>query len=192
MTGQYMFYCNTHKAIWYQSYHFSNLLGEVGQQISRAWGDKQWVRRVLNEVVMEGEQNLPIVMNWVGEYNYTMDVVMIENNNLVGDRLRLFCLLGTVPVDAFFSKINKIRTGTFFNVKTPPVTKVLEKNIYWVELRQVRKGLVEEMLKENPNAKITVPPMQKIIRLGKLCTKLSMKKRKNEIGETIDTRDTVR
>jgi len=121
---------------------FSNLIGEIGQQIDRTWGDKMWATRILDKIVQINEQNLPIVINWMQEYGHTMNVIIVENDEYAGDLLKLFYHLAMSEVGDFLDMVNTIISMIFSNDLDPPVTKVTNKNIYIVVFWGTRLKIV--------------------------------------------------
>ena len=146
-------------AIAFLPYHWlllSNYMGNIGQQIERSWGDKEWVRRVLERVVNENEQNLPIVVRWVGKYMYTMNVYMVVWPKR--DAVPLKCL----PLEIFFDVINRSRS-TASDPENPPVRKVEGTNIYVVDVSKFPTNIVACI-----GSNSDLSPRNKIVRLGRL------------------------
>jgi hypothetical protein len=58
--------------------HGSNLAGEFGQQVLRPWGDRNWVRRILESVISMSTKNEPIVREWMMGYNKRIQFIRVH------------------------------------------------------------------------------------------------------------------
>jgi len=148
-----------------------------------------WATRILDKIVQINEQNLPIVINWMQEYGHTMNVIIVENDEYAGDLLKLFYHLAMSEVGDFLDMVNTIISMIFSNDLDPPVTKVTNKNIYIVVLKKIRGDVIKRILqkRENKNCLKVSPDHQsrKIIRLGKITTKVEMTKINKSRGRKI-------
>ncbi len=103
-------------------------MGEIGQQVERTWGDKEWVRRVLERVVNYNEQNLPIVVHWMLEYKYAMNIYMVLSREK-------FISFNQLPIKKFLEIINRARSAA--TVGSEAVREVNGCNIYVVNVSAI-------------------------------------------------------
>ena len=142
---------------------FSDCIGEIGQQVERSWGDKEWVRLVLEKIVNTNEQNLPIIVHWMMEYGMTMNVFMVVNDANNAETLLLFCHLRDCSINEFLEDINRERARSATEKYEPSVRRVPNHNMFVIRVSkfEFRKIKTDE---DNGN----VPMGRKAIRLGRL------------------------
>ena len=85
---------------------WSNRLGEIGQQISRSWGDMIWVNKTFEIVISRDMRNLSIVTVWLNGYKKKIRIYLVRLTSQTStDKKRLTTTMRNVSSYEFKKEI---------------------------------------------------------------------------------------
>ena len=91
-------------------YHASNCVGEFGQQLERSGGDKDWISKLVEEVIPLNERNEDIFRRWFFECKYDLTIYKVKlttsanrgrmklADRLKNAKMKEFCASGMILV----------------------------------------------------------------------------------------------
>ena len=130
----------------------SSYLAGIGQQIDRPWGDKEWVRVVIERLMNYEALNVPIVRHWMAEYKLGFTLYRVRLNLCVcRKQLALSELLRNSSVGQFMGVVNSIEIDSrTCSYKKTAVERIGEKE-WLVDLNAVN-GTIFSVLGQFPDS----------------------------------------